>query len=439
MDTNIGDDMRNMGNSKSLLIHRTNVFLLVAMLIVSQFIFVKNASASLAGSTWSLSNPVSHGATVVYDGVRNVLINGANKVVTGTATIAPVAADIAKFIGRVGAAAVVTTVLDGLLNGVDYVLDPANNTVQYKPKVASTTCNQNGLDCRYAQYLYKYDGKFYSSGSAACSAFDTRGFGSISPTVYFEDDYCKLMGGSNNYNGNIGAALNVIINPNYDETEANNQNETKTRPLSDVAQQVLDKAKAGDADAQALVRAVAADIVQDAEKDDTKAKPIVTQLDNTATYPSDTTADTKTDTKTNADGTTTSTSTTDIPAACGWMPSVCEAMQVIIQKPVQWADGIKAAYNDAVDYFKGEPDSSDDELDIKQEDDNQEAPNLNFSGQCPASIQLASGQIADIDIDWKFEFTDFCTILSTYVRPVLIAMGAFIAALILGGVRTTDD
>ena len=140
-------------------------------------------------------------------------------------------------------------------------------------------------------------------------------------------------------------------------------------------------------------------------------------------------------TTTNPDGSTTTETQTSsqfqMPAFCDWASIMCDWYKYTQEK----YEEVKTAITD----FVKAPDATDTALDIDTETDTQDAPILNFGGQCPESIQLASGQIAGIDIDWQFDFTDFCTVLSTYVRPILIAMGAFIAILILGGVRTTDD
>lgn len=352
-------------------------------------------ASTLSGSSWSLSNPISNGASVVYQGTRNAVINGANKVITGAATIAPVAADVAKFIGRVGAAAVVTTVLDGLLNGADYVLDPANNTIRYKDKDASIQSNILTNTQNYS-WTSKADGKFNSAVSA-CTAW------SFIIGKYYNNVTASFKSVSNQSGSNkSGMASCTVFVPGFGDHTSNlfytlvtpidtSQDEQKSISIPQLTQQIQDKAKAGDVNAQALMRAVAADIVQDAETDDTKAKTIVNQLDSTSAYPSDTTADTKSDTKTNADGSTSTTATTDIPAACSWMPSVCEAMQVIIQKPVVWAENIKAAYNDAVDYFKNDdkPEQDNDTPEIKD----LELPTLNTNtfkatAGCPAPIPV---------------------------------------------------
>src|SRR5690606_17608795 len=64
--------------------------------------------------------------------------------------------------------------------------------------------------------------------------------------------------------------------------------EEKTLPLDVVAQQVISNAAGGDTAAQAATTAAAADMVAEAENDNTKARPIASQAEaNATTKPAD--------------------------------------------------------------------------------------------------------------------------------------------------------
>jgi len=55
------------------------------------------SSAYAAGlNGWSLSNPIAQGASTLYQGAKNAIINGKNVAKTSTALITPAAADVAK-------------------------------------------------------------------------------------------------------------------------------------------------------------------------------------------------------------------------------------------------------------------------------------------------------------------------------------------------------
>lgn len=148
-----------------------------------------------------------------------------------------------------------------------------------------------------------------------------------------------------------------------------------------------------------------------------------------------TTTTSETSTTTNADGTTSTTTTqgsqqSDWPAFCDYASIMCD-----------WYSWTKDTYSSAVtsltDFLT--PDNNDNSVDVQ--DPQQDDSNFSFSlpAACPAPIQLINSSFMGVPINWQYDFADFCTILTDYVRPILIAMGAFIAVLILGGVRTTDD
>ncbi|MBJ9905341.1 virulence factor TspB C-terminal domain-related protein [Acinetobacter bereziniae] len=85
------------------------------------------------------------------------------------------------------------------------------------------------------------------------------------------------------------------------------------------------------------------------------------------------------------------------------------------------------------DIFK-EKDNSDTELDIDSEDDNQPDTTISFSTACPAKIPLTfnwNGQT----LDFSFDFTIWCEAVSTFVYPIVVALGSLHALYIVAGVR----
>ena len=50
-------------------------------------------------------------------------------------------------------------------------------------------------------------------------------------------------------------------------------------------------------------------------------------------------------------------------------------------------------------------------------------------------IVLADFNFHGIPIHWELDFTAWCDSLSTYLKPIVIAMASFSAVLILAGVR----
>ena len=97
-------------------------------------------AAGLGG--WTMSNPVPQGASVLYNGAKNVLINGKNVAKTSTALITPTATQVAKVLARGGAGYALSVAVQQLLGAVDWVLDPANNQIVYTDPNAPSSNSQ---------------------------------------------------------------------------------------------------------------------------------------------------------------------------------------------------------------------------------------------------------------------------------------------------------
>lgn len=387
---------------------------------------------------WTYSNPISKGASAVISATKNVVINGKDFIKTGSATITPTAAQVAKTFGKTAGALALTVAIEQMLGTVDWVLDPANNSISYNN--ASTTCNQDGTDCQFTDYLYYLSSSstYYYSGQAACDAWASSTSYVIKekPTVIYSSS-CRLYGGTEEYTGQVGTSVNKKLNPAYNPAAPDNS-EPKTIPITNVAQRVIDNAKTGEPKAQAAIMQAATDILAEAETDSTKARPITNQLEQSAeTKPADSVDALKQNTgtakTTNPDGSV-AESEFEMPVACTWMPIVCEAASVVINKPAQWAESIKAAYDDAVDYFKSEPEQTDNTLDIIEENQTQPDTTISFQTSCPAKIPLTfnwNGQT----LDFSFDFTIWCESISTFVYPIVVALGSLHALYIVAGVR----
>lgn len=407
-----------------------------------------NAANAAGLGGWSLGIGVSQGASVIYNGSKEVILNGAKKIATGTAKITPTAVDVAKLLGKGVGGVALSVAVEQLLGSVDWVLDPANNSITYTPRNTSPDSNCNDVSCVLYPTLYSsentYDealrrGRLFATPEGACSIMISQNggvFKSVDTSV--SPPRCYFTVGSSTYSGNIY----TVANPTYDPT-AESENKPKHLPLETAAQKVISNAATGNADAQSVVRAAADTIVAEAETDNTKARPIVQQLENTQSIPTNQTATGEAVPKENANtenpasSPTTSTPTDislDFPIFCDWAPSVCQAAKVVITKPVEWAEDIKVAYDDAVDYFKSEPEETDNELDIDQDTETEPDSSINFSTACPAKIPLTF-QWNDGTLDFSFDFTMWCEAISTFVYPIVVALGSLHALYIVAGVR----
>lgn len=398
------------------------IYLSIAILL-SPFYLVTNANAASLGG-WSLGGGVAQGASVIYNGAKDVILNGAKKVANGTAKITPPPASVAKALAGGAGAIALDLALQQLLGGVDYVLDPENNSIKYPnpdshPKIyhlfgiESTKSVSPESSCR--SYANLQNAQFVrvsnSNGSLLC----------------FLD---RWSGGFN---------ITAIDNPSYNPADENN---TKSLPLTVVAQQVISNAESGNAASQQVVKVAADTMVAEAETDTTKARPIIQQLEASQSIPTDQTATGETVPKEETgENTGTDTKGSDIsldfPIFCDWAPSVCQAANVVIQKPAEWAENIKAAYDDAVDYFKEEPtDSEPEELEIEQPEFEADEVNLQGSTTCPQD--QVSFSLMGNSYTLNMPYQPVCNALE-FFRPAVLTVGAITSAFIVAGIRTKED
>lgn len=359
------------------------------------------SSAYAAGlNGWSLSNPIAQGASTLYQGAKNAIINGKNVAKTSTALITPAAADVAKVLRGGAAGYALSIAVEQLLGAVDWVLDPANNQIVYY----TDSCEVSS-SCPPAKYLFKPSGwpQTYSSALDACKAvFKTNRWSTSGVTANVTTDAkgvpTALCEGKNSSGGYTFVKVPGISNPNYDPKA---EREKKTLPLEAVAQKVISNA-AGDKNAQVATTAAAANIVSEAEKDAVKARPIVNQLESNSKTATDETATGETTATDPTTGETTKTGDLKLsfPVFCGWAPIVCEAAQKTItfpntlvewwenanDKAQNWAKSISEAWVSAKDWATSEKqkDNEPTEVDVLQDT----LPDLNkdlfkASGQCP--------------------------------------------------------
>ena len=109
-----------------------------------------------------------------------------------------------------------------------------------------------------------------------------------------------------------------------------------------------------------------------------------------------------------------------LPAFCSWAAPVCEFIK------------------DIKDVFKDEP-LDDTALDIQPDNTQEIDTQVSFSTQCPAPINLANFSYHGISQSWTVDFSKFCDVFATYLRPVVISIGAFSAVLIVSGVGVREN
>lgn len=416
--------------------------LLSFVIAISPIILINNANAASLGG-WSMSNPVAQGASTLYNGAKNVLINGKNVAKTSTALITPTATGVAKVLAKGVAGFALSVAVEQLLGAVDWVLDPANNQIKYKTFDGSYQIgSQNPTD----------------TPQQACTnlavSMITSDWPSIKSTRVWKegnDFYCAIIlntksGSEAQFNR---TPINTIAKPS----------EEKYLPLPTVAAQVISNAESNTdkrVAAQVATTAAAADIVAEAEKDSTKARPIVNQLEANAQTATDETA-TGEATKPNTADPTAPPDVTNIslefPVFCGWAPTICQAAQVVISFPTLitewweasnskadgWASSISQSWAAAKEWATSEPSQDNTQVDVENNNTQQIDTSVSFSSQCPAPINLANFSYHGISQSWTVDFSKFCDVFATYLKPVVISIGAFSAVLIVSGVGVREN
>ena len=394
------------------------------------FINSANASTLAGGSGWRVASTVSNGIGVTVNGVKDIIVNGSSKTVTGIANVTPTAGQVGKFLGKNAGAAAVIGAMDLLLDGVDWVMDPANNSVTYPPKDNSTYAqpyHKNRYTCQLAGFSACTGNKSFASMSAIGSAMAASDYTTItscnmvSPT----DGECI---------GKQGRSYTFFMSPNPTYDQSKEEERKVTVPLSNIGEQVINQAetevKSGNpAQAAAVTQAAAAAVVGEAAKDEPQARPIVAELDKSAAIPTDQTAvgeiappTTNPDTGEVKPGSI----SLDFPVFCSWAPSMCVL-----------ADKVQEAITDAREWVK-ESEETDTELEFPEQEQQETDTNITFNASCPAKITLVNFNYHGNQQNWEVDFTEWCSAVTTYIRPIVISMGAFSAVLIVSGVRINE-
>lgn len=397
---------------------RYKVYIASLMIVVMQLTTFHVAYASTATGGWNVSDAIMNGATATWNATKS----SAGKVYNAVASMKLTPAQVAKGISRFGVGLFATAGVQALLDGVDYVLDPKNNSVTYKS-------NDYWVD--------PVDSKIHHKTlEEACNS------GTVTATYGWTFDH--IEGSAYCYYKKKSGALDYFLIYHQKATQ-------KSVPISIVAQQLITDADNGDKEAQQKIATVANTAFTASTTSDDEIVPmstIVSQFDSTSQLAQDE-DDTKPSTATNtgsqsqtqdqaqdqskpdesaSNPTATPTpSNTSVPTDCQFFQTACT-----------WFDWTKKQYTDTktavTEYFNLPQENDTVDIDQQNKDQNIDT-NINFNGSCPSDFVLYQGDFLGISIDWKIQFSGFCTILTSYVRPVVILVGSYLAILIMGGRR----
>ena len=430
-----------MANNDGL--HRNKnvlIKILISFVIaISPIILINNANAANLGG-WSMSNPVAQGASVLYQGAKNVIINGANVAKTSTALITPAASNVAKVLARGAAGYALSVAVEQLLGAVDWVLDPANNRIKYyEPNTADPP-----------HLFQSFVNDKVVSARTACT-----GFGKIQQPDPWKSFTFKITGDlkkgyycdfSITYSWGDKENQKILLTPVVIKPEA--EREEKYLPLTTVAQKVISNASSGDTNAQVATTAAAADMVKDAESDNVKARPIINQLDANAKVETKADANTATGEQTqNPTKPEVKDLKLEFPAFCGWAPIVCEAAQKVISFPntlIEWWGIATTSLSDAYAYAKTQVQAATDYFkdDIVQKDETTndfQVPNfdadkvhLTGSNQCPSDS--VSFNVMGRSVTLNMPYQPICDALS-FFKPAVLLVGAIASVFIIAGIN----
>ena len=396
------------------------------------------ASANLGG--WSLGNPIAQGASAVVNGTKTAIINGASVIKNSTAKITPPASSVAKVLAKGAAGYALSVAVEQLLGAVDWVLDPANNQIKYNVAVEGS-----GL------YICSYGAVRNSSFMNCATVWESYN------KQYTLSNCSELKQTCTATNKTTGAIYypKIVV-----KAEVAPTNEERTYPLGPLAQQVINNAAGGDASAQQAIVAAAQDIINEAETDQTKARPIVNQLEANAKTQTDESATAQA--KPQADPVTGQQAppidiTLEFPVFCSWAPVVCEAAQVVLtfpntltewwetanSKADEWALSISEAWTEAKEWITGEPDLQEDQTELPIEEQTLDRDPSSFDtdyivlgSQCP-SFEPYTVEVGPISKTLSMDLSPLCD-FAAQVRPAILGMSYLTAAgIVVAAIRET--
>lgn len=246
---------------------------LISYLIIICCIYTPTAQA--AG--WSF------GGFNFGNGSLNITKNGV-KITTAPVSTAPITSNLGSKIlsgalrgaSFLGALSMVIGIAE---DAVDWVLDPANNSIKYKRKIDANTYD----------YKSSVSGKTYPTPEQACDYLSVVNNGAGIPGVTFS--HVDLENGLCYYNRD-GELLNWSM---FEKVTPKPTTQYASIPIPTVAQQILNNAKSGDTNAQADVTSAVNELVNSGAYD-TPINQAIQDAIKSGALPKDTDTDTNTDT-----------------------------------------------------------------------------------------------------------------------------------------------
>lgn len=375
-----------------------------------------NAFALITVNDWSVTNVTKQGQSAKISATRTKIINGSPVVQRSSALFSPSSAQLAKSLAKgIGAAALAMAVAQLIGQGVEWVLDPANNQIKYKEKTGPSYFRVfSGTWKDFTNY-----GEAYTFASSKCTKDFT-----------MKSDF-KLVASDasiNVYDQSWSCVTPVDAGNTIRKVQAKTQTEERTLSLNEVATRIKSNAASGDATAQQAV----ADSAEDTITNDPSARQEVEdQLDQNSSNDTQEEPEPNDPDKPNQG--------VKLPKFCSWAPIVCEAAQVTINLPktlTKWWDKATKEISETWVYvkskFQEEPEFGDkDELEIElrklHEPTQYDKDYVSFGGQCP-TVDGLTVTIAGTTVHQAFDLSPLCTFATDWARPAILGL-AYLTAL----------
>ena len=423
---------------------------LISYLIIISCIFTPTYNAyAVSPAGWAFSK---------YDVATSVVTamkNGASASVAIAKS--PISAKIAKGIagGVIAGAALPLAIsqISGLaLNAVDWVLDPANNAIKYRPKDGSPQAPTGIV------YTTNFSKTKFTSLADACNEIlinigRNDGKHSCFATekdAYYRDISVYVGTDLHAHDGFYASTLGTY--GSFTVSAGTPDNPYKTIPIDTVADKIYDNAKTDTASASIVNDAVkdyvnkgSADVALDAAKADADAthgcgtgtswNGSACVADTPSTPSTPTTPDTPFDPSSILDAIgrlfDAVMSLPDVinNALDSLLNDIKDFFQPVIDYFTDFVDWVKTTYDEFVKPGDNEPT----QLDIPNNLPTPTDTNIRFGGMCPPNAEI-NVRIPFATINATlFDWSEWCYNLDTFVKPVIILLAAYFSVLIFRG------
>lgn len=436
------------------------------------------ALASVGMGGWSVTNVAAAAGVATINATKTAVTNGVSKTINSFAKVTPTGSQIAKGIVKFGSVAAVVTAIDMLLGGIDWVLDPANNSVIYQlPCTAgsSAACIPHAVWVKSGYgmtHLATYPQSKIDTSPIVQPTYQKACESAVTPVTILLS-LSVLADGRvqcNMKDQSYGTASSFIV---VQVSIAGGATEEKRLSYDAVGNQIAANAAAGDPAANNMVADVANP--NSWESDNEYPIPVTNVNQQLAANakedeapPQTCPAGKKFNTETATCETVTGnvnpeTGDLELPEFCSWIPTAICNWYYDTQPRIE---NIETATNETKTEVKAQTESitktaneaeaTRKELEKVNEKLNENAPNntdnttvdiptavtpptvsINFGGTCPAPVTIPI-ELGFVNTSFQMSYDPLCSALEI-ARPVIIASAGLSACYIVAGRGTEDN